>query len=279
LFLAIGLSLGITGLVALIWLIVSFYQFVVRVKRVSLNPEKLSLFRAAWLGVTVTLVHGLTDAPQFSVPGWTMPMFFAMLGLTILIGRPALQVKLEQDNNVALADRRLGWQVLAMIAFVLIVTVAVFWRPLVSAWYANIGAVYQTRAELSPDLSDATREAMAERAIIYFERSLSLNPSQPVANRRFGMMALDRQVFDVATVYLSRAYEHEPGNQATLKALGYAYLWTGQLDAAEELLWQRDDRNQLVTELGTWSWWWSTQDRMDLSEYANEMRQRLSRER
>jgi len=55
------------------------------------------------------------------------------------------------------------------------------------------------------------------------------------------------------TVWNVPAYDQEPGNQAALKTLGYAYLWTGQLDPAEKLLRQRDDREALVEELGTWS--------------------------
>jgi hypothetical protein len=275
LFLAIGLGLGILGLISLIWLLISFYYFVIRAERAGLSRRSLPLFRAAWLGVTVTFVHGLTDAPQFSEPGWTMPMLFAVLGLTIATGRPALLSNSKTNETVTEKETRWKWLALAIIAVFLIGTTVIFWRPIASAGYANLGAVYQTQADLSIDLSDDAREVAAQRAIIYFERALSLNPSQAVANRRFGIMALEREVFDVAVVYLKRAFDQEPGNQATLKALGYAYLWTGQLDVAEKLLRQRDDRDELREELGTWSWWWGTQERYDLSEYANEMVERL----
>jgi len=91
-----------------------------------------------------------------------------------------------------------------------------------------------------------------------------------------GMIALDDRRFDAAIAYLQQAYQNEPGNQATFKALGLAYLWTGQLDAAEFLLRQRDDLAEVTEELGVWSWWWGTQDRKDLSEYAGQMASRLS---
>ena len=204
-----------------------------------------------------------------------MPMLFAVLGLTIATGRPALLSKSKTNETVTEKETRWKWLALAIIAVFLIGTAVIFWRPIASAGYANLGAVYQTQADLSIDLNDDAREVAAQRAIIYFERALSLNPSQAVANRRFGIMALEREVFDVAVVYLKRAFDQEPGNQATLKALGYAYLWTGQLDVAEKLLRQRDDRDELREELGTWSWWWGTQERYDLSEYANEMVERL----
>jgi O-antigen ligase len=275
LFLAVGLGLGLMGLVALIWLLFGFYLFVIQVERVGLNKRSLALFRGDWLGVTATLTHGLVDAPQFSAPGWTMPLLFALLGLAIASGRAGLAEQ-EEGNNIIKAHSRWRWSVVGTTAVVLMVVGGIFRQPLASAWYSNLGAVYQTRAELTPDLHDTTREVLAAQAITYFERALNFDPSQPAANRRFGMMALDKHIFDVAVDYLARAYEQEPHNQATLKALGLAYLWTGQLDSARELLQQRDDRSELVEELGTWGWWWGTQNRPDLSEYAAEMQKRLS---
>ncbi|HXV98216.1 MAG TPA: O-antigen ligase family protein, partial [Anaerolineae bacterium] len=66
LFLSVGLGLGGLGLAALAWLLAGFYAFVSRVEKVELEVRYLPLFRAAWLGATVTFIHGLTDAPQFA---------------------------------------------------------------------------------------------------------------------------------------------------------------------------------------------------------------------
>jgi putative inorganic carbon (HCO3(-)) transporter len=279
LFLSVGLGLGLLGLIALVWLLISFYIFVFRVERTGLSSWSLSLFRAAWLGVTITLVHSLTDAPQFSNPGWTMPILFAWLGLTIVMGRPVLS-RVRQEEIVSKITvawyRRWTWVALMVITIIVIFSALVFRRPLISAWYANLGAIYQTQADLSPQLSDTARETAAKRAVIYFESALSLNPDQPVANRRYGLMALNHQAFDIAVVYLARAYEQEPKNQATLKALGLAYLWTGQLDSAEKLLRQLDAQDELVEELGNWRWRWQNQNRKNLSVYTAQMLQRLS---
>jgi hypothetical protein len=92
------------------------------------------------------------------------------------------------------------------------------------------------------------------------------------------MMALDRQDFETAVSYLERAYSQEPENQATLKSLGYAYVWTGQLDLAAERFRQLNPPGTLVSELEYWQWWWGTQDREDLSTYADEVAERLSME-
>jgi putative inorganic carbon (HCO3(-)) transporter len=277
LFLAVGLGFGVLGLIALAWLLMGFYRFVIRVEGAGLSARSLPLFRAAWLGTTVIFVHGLIDSPQFSNSRWTTPMLFALLGLAVAIGRPALM----RVTAAVSEERRRGWGriVLVTLTVVLLVAAVVFRRPLASAWYANLGAVYQARADLSPDLEKTVREAAMAQAVACFERALSLNLSQPVANRRLGMIALDQRNFEAAVTYLERAYPQELRNQATLKLLGFAYLWRGQLDLAEGLLRQLDAQSELVEELGNWRWWWGTQDREDLSAYADEMIQRLSAKR
>jgi tetratricopeptide (TPR) repeat protein len=275
LYLTVALGLGLLGLIALIWLVVSFYSFVIRLELSGhLSKRSLPIFRAAWLGVTVIFLHGLTDASQFSAPGWTMPMLFALLGLTLLAGRAAVRQTEPSEPGGRVQPVAV---ILAIFAIGLIVAGILFWRPLLSIWYANLGAVYQTRSDLSPQMDDFEREVASDQAIAYFAKAMDLEPNQAVANRRFGLMALDKQVFDVAVAYLERAYRQEPHNQATLKGLGLAYLWTGQLDRAGNLLGQIDDQEEIIEELGTWQWWWGTQERDDLSQNAAEMQWRLAR--
>lgn len=280
LFLSVGLSLGLLGLVALIWLLLSFYQFVIRVEtKGNFSSHSLSLFRAAWLGATVTFIHGLTDAPQLAGSGWTMPMLFAVLGLVVATGYPALmkgEDNKEADEKPLAQNRWRGW-VKGGAVGVLVVIALVFWRPLVSAWYANLGTIYQTRAELSPNLDNLARQTEIKRALDYFAQALNLNPAQVVANRRLGLIALDRGNFEAAAVYLEQAYQQGPNNQATLKALGFTYLWLGRLDDAEVLLQQVDNKYQLIEELQNWSNWRASQGEIEFSNFARDMVRRLSK--
>lgn len=280
LFLSVGLGLGLLGLAALIWLLISFYLFVIRVEQVGLSIRYARLFRAAWLGATITFIHGLTDAPQFAGSGWTMPMLFGILGLAVATGRLAFAEEEDEDEagDPSKSHHRRVWLVSGLIGAVLLISLLVFWQPLLGAWYGNLGSVRQTQAELSPQLTDTTRTIVAEAAVDDFARALSINPVQPVANRRLGLMALDRENFETAAVYLSQAYHEEPGNQATLKALGYAYLWTGQTDLAEPLLRQLDNQSELTEELNNWSSWWESQNKPELAKYAGEIVRRLSAE-
>ena len=153
----------------------------------------------------------------------------------------------------------------------------IFWRLSTGAWYANLGSMYQTKADLSPSLDEPARELLLAQATESFEQALVINPDQATANQRLGLIALEQQDFDAAITYLERAYTQKPYNQGILKMLGYAYLWTGQLDAAERLFRQVDFNGRLVDEMDYWHWWWGTQDRENLSSYAQEMAQRLKR--
>ena len=277
LFLSVGLGQGILGLVALGWLLLEFYRLVIRVEQIGLVGRSLSIFRAAWLGITTSLIHGLTDSVQFSGDYWTMPMLFALAGLTVAIGHPGLaQIDLGAVRIISTPEqryrRRIGF---AALAIVVAIPIVAFWQAIAGAWYANMGAIYQAQADLSPNIDQATRETIMTRATVYFERALDLNPLQATANRRLGMMALDRQDDEMALSYLERAYTQEPQNQATLKTLGYAYLWTGQLDQAEELFLNVEFQSRLVDELRYWHWWWSANDQENRSIYAGEMVQRL----
>lgn len=276
LFLSVGLGLGLLGLAALLWLLLSFYTYVFRIERIGLAKQDWLFFRAAWLGATATFLHGLTDAPQFVGSGWTMPMLFAVLGLAVVLGHPALDEDEEEAGEYGRNIYHLRSVGVITVVVLIVVGAITFWRPLLAAWYANLGSIQQTWAELSPDLDDAAREAAAVAAVDDFARALNVSPVQAVANRRLGLMALDRQNFETAVLYLEQAYGQEPDNQATLKALGLAYVWTGQLDRAEPLLRQRDDLGEVIEELGNWSSWWASQGRPELAASAGEMAQRLS---
>ncbi len=269
LFLSVALGLGLLGLAAFFWLLINFYAFVIKVEQGDLRQRYRYLFRAVWLGVTVNLVHGLTDSPQWAGSGWPMPLFFALMGLTIVSGRLVLPRSPEHPI-------RLTGLIAALIAVVILLSgLMIFWRPILGAWYANMGALEQTRAELAPGLSQPAREQITLQAVDTFARALGVESTQRVANRRLGLLALNRDNFEIAVLYLEKAYPYEPHNQATLKALGLAYLWTGRLDEAEPLLQQLDNQGGLVEELGYWATWRGSQGQTELSAYTAEMIQRL----
>lgn len=238
LFLCVWLGQGLLGITALLWLLVEFYRFVARVEKVSLAGP-LSLFQATWLGITATLIHGLTDATQFSPDRWTMPMLFALLGLA---------VSAAQSEKPPQSFYRSKAPAVCLCFIITVGLLTAFYPPLTARWLANLGALSQTRTEL---VSPAAESSLAQ-AEKYFRHALALDGANPVANRRLGIMALERQDYQTALSDLQRAYAGEPDNQPTLKALGYAYFFSGQPDTAELYFKRVDFQSRLREEIQYW---------------------------
>lgn len=276
LFLSVSLGQGLLGLITLIGILILFYTFVIRVERTGIDSEpRLMLFRAAWLGVTASLIHGFTDSAQFSDAVWTMPVVFALAGIAVSAGRPAMSSAKRADLPVWL--RYFMWATGGIIVGFVLMIGGSFWRPLVGVWYANWGSVDQTRADLSPSLNESAKELLTTQAVEKFEQALKIDPDQPTAHRRLGLIALEKQDYKTAIFHLERAYARDPKNQATLKPLGYAYLWTGQLDAAESMFRQMTFNLNFTGEMEYWHWKWREEREDELSAYAGEMARRLSR--
>ena len=265
--LAVWLGQGLLGIIGLGWLVIAFYRLIWRVERYPALIPHRTLFRGSWLGVTATLAHGLFDAAQFSPDHWTMPLLFALLGLSLVLARRALRVQPHPST----AKKPLSVRRLVVAAVIISVTLIAFTPNIESQWRANVGALYQTYGELSPNDRRMPRAVAMERARRAFESVLVQQPENPVANRRLGMMALDAGDFSLARAYLETAYRHEPHNQPTLKALGYAYLWTGDATRAAELFQQVDFRSRLVDELHYYQHYWESRNRADLSAAAEKM--------
>ena len=66
-----------------------------------------------------------------------------------------------------------------------------------------------------------------------------------------------------------------PGHRGIKKSLGYAYTWLGEFDKAFALLEQIPESR---TEMETYTWWWNTTNREDLSQKASNMADLLSSE-
>ncbi|OQY41920.1 MAG: hypothetical protein B6242_16725 [Anaerolineaceae bacterium 4572_78] len=276
-FLSIGVGLGIFGLVIFLGMIISFYIIVFQVEKSNRQSGMLFLFRANWLGVTATLIHGFMDAPQFAPDYWTMSMLFAQIALSVAIGRKLGRKVIATRTSKSNKQKSKNFSFWIPLLIIAIMLIAVFRQSIRTSWYANMGAVYHTWSDLSPRFDDTTKAESKQQAIAYFDKTLELNPNNSVANKRLGLIALAEYDFDKAMPYLQKAYNQRPNNQSVLKGLGMVYLWRGELDSAQNLLQQLDDQAEIIEELGNYSWWWGTQNRTDLAEYAAEMVERLKR--
>ena len=143
-------------------------------------------------------------------------------------------------------------------------------NPILSAWYANLGAVQQTRLELTrfdPDNSggfmlDDVRQASAGEllpALQSFNQALALNPANRTALQRRAGLALSWGDYSSALADATVLWQAGYRDDASRLLLGDALVANGQLElaaqAVQDLTWAEPRlRGQ------AWSRYWEKQD-------------------
>ncbi|MCX7840057.1 MAG: O-antigen ligase family protein [Anaerolineae bacterium] len=234
LFLDILIEQGIVGLCSYVWLLTVFIWFAIRsinhriadcrlqiadsLQSEIINHKSKIATRSRWIieaslaSVAVMLIHGLVDDIPYGSRAlliWFVP--FAMVA-ALAPHLPRVTMRVPSATIPA--------------AIVLVALVFLWQRDaIVSAWYANLGAVEQARIELAnykfPErIPETTRKTVrlmsAER---HFYDALQFDPDNVTANQRLAMIALARGMRDDARAYLERAYRREPTNGVTRKLL------------------------------------------------------------
>jgi hypothetical protein len=231
-------------------------------------PDDLRLMR--WLGLfalIVTIVHGLFYDYLYNGNGTALlfyPLGMAMIGVVNRShsgdGTSPLPKPLPRLNLVMIT--------LSVLALVLILGINI--NKLMSHWYANLGAIQMSQAELKnfPTSQWATSDTVhrLEAAESTLLAALRYEPYNQTANYRLGLISLLRQDFKTAAANLETALQQAPNHRGIIKSLGYCYVWLGDMDKARVLLEQIPEAQD---ELKVYIWWWGTQSRPDLSELAS----------
>ena len=259
LFLQMAIEQGLPGLLAFAGL------FVAAGWRLMARADGRSqVFRLAAIASLVALaVHGMVDAGVYTskaVPVLFLPLGFAF-GATVTQGsgggsRPSAPPAQHALSTAALTS-------VLILTFALVTAFALALLPASrAAFQANLGALAQTRAELSryrwPEwpIQDALRrspEVDLEPAIARYEAALALDPDNVTANRRLGQIELSRGQYGAATDHLENALAAAPWQRATRQLLGESYAINGQTELAAKL-WRTMDlaQGQLAARL----WWY-----------------------
>jgi O-antigen ligase/Tfp pilus assembly protein PilF len=253
LYLEVWLQQGLLGAAAWLWLMAALYQ----AARTHAKPVPDFLYQATWLGLTATFVHGVSDARQYADP-WCWFPFFGLLGLDAAI--------LLRRARATPQGRR--WMFPAAVVGGFLGAVFVSLHPVPATWHANLGCVLQGRADLSASLEDGQRAALRQEAAHHYRRAIQIAPRDRTAQQRLGMMLADENRFHEAIEHLEMAWQADPGNTTTHKALGLAYVWVGELERAKPLL---QDVPDIVQELNVWGWWRGTQQQPEQSMDAYRM--------
>ena len=273
LFLQIAVEQGLPGLIAFLAMagvaIVSLRRsFIAR------GPTPMMVCAAAAL--TAMLIHGLVDSGLHMsrlAPLAFLPFGFAWgLPSSPPVWRP----------SPALRIAALGTGVLLLVALLL--------PPTRAAVLTNLGAVAQTRAELSyyvwpqTPIQDALRRSKdvdLEPAISYYRAALALAPGLPSANRRLGQVELSQGDTEAAGKHLLAAYRAAPDQWATRFLLGEAEAVSGRIDQAVAL-WSTLDREawrdtEGVGRLafGLRSWWYGAINEPEKAQWLTEVLRRV----
>ena len=266
-YLDVALEQGLPGLLALIavfagcaWLLVS------RAFQTDEGDPPDWLMMALPVALTVVGIHGLLDDPLYGGQG--TPLLLVLPGMAVAltrIPRVTTQKTLRVSNTLRV------W-VAVLLALLLALGIA-FRKPLLSAWYADLGALQMARVDLAGfptgEWVESQDTSALAPAVTLFQQSLAYEPDNRTANYRLGLVALRERDFPSAIEYLEKAYQPGgllPDHRGVLKNLAYAYVWAGRIDTAIPMMKEIPEAEK---ELNNYVWFWRKLDRNDLASNAS----------
>lgn len=261
-YLNIAVEQGLVGLFAFLCLYFMAYQALLTQK----SSDRRWMLGAAFASLTIVLLHNLVDTvigeSSYSI------VLFAVPGLAFGWLRGG-EKKIDHEK-LLVSSKKIGRRAITWIIVLIGLAIfAILSKAALASWYANLGAVQMASIQLA-GFPESTWDGLASsqdlmRAEANFNRSVAMNPTNRTANHRLGLIAMDRRQFSLAETYLEAAYRADPHHRGVIKNLGYAYTWSGQFDRALPLLQRIEEAN---SELTTYQWWWTSQNRPDLAERA-----------
>jgi O-antigen ligase len=266
LYMDLALEQGVIGWLSfMVILFGSLFTSVSKVLRDRDLGQALYIHLAVVAGLVVVLVHGLIDNPLYGMQG--TPLLFLLPGIGAALSKNDPSLRPELNEGLAYQKYRPVWGGLLVLFFILLYIGQSSVGTLPSAWYANLGSVYMSKAELTGFPADSLDALPEERsyqtAREYFLSALSYNEMNQTANYRLGLMSSQERDFPTAVQYLEKAYHVNKGHKGIQKALGYNYVWNNSPEVAVEYLSKIPEASQ---ELEVYVWWWETQRRPDLAE-------------
>jgi len=231
-----------------------------------------------WLGLFalfVTIVHGFFYDYLYNGTGTALLFYPLGIAMTGIINRTSsTEQAFQQSRTVSSWSKVIIGSLVAVIALLTLNL-----NKIISIWYANLGAIQMSQAELQdfPANEWTTSEIVPrlELADITLQSALQYDPYNHTANYRLGLISMLRQDFKTAVVNLEMAHQEAPNHRGIIKSLGYCYVWLGKMDNAQKLLGQIPEAQH---EMKVYIWWWDTQGRPDLSEKASLMTSRLNQD-
>jgi O-antigen ligase len=249
LLLDVWLEQGVLGLVAVLWL----FATAVLTKRTAESYWQ----RPALFSIAIILLHGAVDDGMYGYGGSGTLLLFVPFAL---LARPVANMSGSTPPPVKAPvglSLRLARYLPALVLFALAALLLTIWQPTLQA---NLGALAQTRAELSiyrwPEwpIQDALRrssEVDLTPALARYRTTLALDADNVTANRRMGQIELSWGEYEAARKHLETAYAAAPDQRATRQMLGEVYALAGEVERAVPL-WETLDLGQQQLDIRRW---------------------------
>jgi len=188
---------------------------------------------AGMISLAVLFVHGLVDDPLYSSRG------------IVLLWIPAgvVAAALPDVKNGKAVAQRWRWAAVTLIGLALVLVVC--GRTLAAAWYANLGAVAQTRAELpaydcahfdNPTFDQIRQRTSLSAAERHFACALAFDTGQATARARLAQIALGCGEYEEALMHTQAAWKSGHRDRVTRLLLGDALVATGQVEQGTEVV-------------------------------------------
>ena len=189
-----------------------------------------------WAGLAAIfacVVHGTVDVAFYDAS--TLPVVGLLLGFSVLIRAESVSKHpLGQPLKQAL---RVPALILAFSGLILLF----FWQSFAAAWYANLGALEQTRVELSQynptnfgtlSLDQVRQNSDLDDAQIYFQRARHFQPDHLSALQRLAAIAMAHQRYSYALDYMNTAWQNGYRDRVTRLLYGDALIASGEIQQA-----------------------------------------------
>jgi tetratricopeptide (TPR) repeat protein len=257
-FLEVWIEQGVLGALALLWGSVVLFTWYWR----ALDRRSLPLLGVAGLfGLASMFIHGIIDVVFYIER--TLPL------VGFALGYAWLAVPNNEIDQAARSRTRQASRILVLAGCVVLIFCLILFRDsFFSRFYANLGSLLQTRAELSvydptnyEKVSvDQTRQNIDySRITEQFERSLSFDPANQTALQRLSLIALSRGEYAAAWEAMQVAWEANQRDITTQLLYADAAIANGFPEKAATAL--RANPWAEMHLMGTaWSRYWTHKD-------------------
>ena len=262
LFLDMWLEQGVVGLFAFAWLLLVAFA-----RGFSRRGPPIRWRSAALMALLVVVLHGLVDDVYYGYGGAGTLLLFVPVALMARRGERSSSRGIPFGKKARVAMWGTGAVALA---------VAIGMPATRSLWEANLGALLQTRAELSRyrwpqwPLQDALRRAhrvSLAAAMGHYHAALAIDSGNVVAHRRLGQIELSMGRYDNARRHLEAAYQAAPDQNATRQLFGESLAVSGDITGAADL-WRTVPSEE--DQLSIRHWWYTSIDDQQRARWVQE---------